>query len=116
MAVAGVAAVAGGDGGDAGGAERADSGGAQRSHDLGSGAGADLRSVVVVGDVPDPVGLVLDRPVAADPRSELFGFGLVHAEVGDGVDSLGRAALRLVEAAPRRRICSACRVFAEKQS
>jgi hypothetical protein len=41
---------------------------------------------------------VLDRPVAADPSSQLVRFGLVDSQVGDGIDGLGREAFRLVEA------------------
>jgi hypothetical protein len=52
--------VGGGDVGDAGEAERADGGVAEGGHDLRSGAGADLGAVLVVGDVPYPVNLVLD--------------------------------------------------------
>ncbi len=60
-------------------------------------AGAGLGSVFVVGDVADPVDGVLDRPVAADPGGQLVRFGLVNAQVGDGVGSSGGEALRFVE-------------------
>src|SRR3954468_4449227 len=99
-AVAGVVTVGGGDGGDAGEAERADRGVAEGGHDLRSGAGADPAAVFVVGDVTDPVDGVLDVPVAADPGGQPFRLGLVHAQAGDGVDGLGGAAVRLVQAAP----------------
>jgi len=49
----------------------------QAGHDAGSGAGADLGSVFVVGDVADPVQPVLDVPVSADVSGELLGAGLV---------------------------------------
>src|SRR3954447_2702821 len=90
--------VGGGDVGGAGEAERADGGVAQGGHDLWSGAGADLGAVFVVGDVANPVDLVLDVPVAADPRGELRRSGLVRAQVGDGVDGFGGEAFRLVQA------------------
>src|SRR4051812_23886434 len=92
--------VGGGDVGDTGGAECADGGVAQGGHDLGSGAGADLGAVLVVGDVPHVVDLVLDVPVAADPGGELGGFGLVQVQAGDGIDGLGGEPLRLIQAAP----------------
>lgn len=50
-AVAGVVSVGGGDVGDAGEAQDADGGVSLGGHDLWSGAGADLGSVFVVGDV-----------------------------------------------------------------
>lgn len=80
--------------------ECADGGVAEGSHDLwsGAGAGADWGSVFVVGDVAYPVGLVLDRSVAAGPAGELCRFGPVYLQVGDGVDGLGGEAFRLVEA------------------
>ena len=66
-------AECGGDVGGAGEAVQADHEVAQRGHDLRAGAGADLGSVFVVGDVADPVEPVLDLPVAADPRGEFGG-------------------------------------------
>jgi hypothetical protein len=44
-----------------------------------AGAGADPGSVFVVGDVADPVDLIFDVPVAANPCGELGRFGLVDA-------------------------------------
>src|SRR5882672_11476715 len=58
---------AGGDVGGAGEAEQADRGVAEGGHHLGSVAGTDLGAVFVVDDVADPVGAVLDSPVALDP-------------------------------------------------
>jgi hypothetical protein len=79
-------AVGGGDVGGAGDVEGADSGVPQDAHDLWFGAGADLGAVFVLGDVANPVDLVLDVPVAADPLGELRWSGLVRAQVRDGVD------------------------------
>src|SRR5829696_2889805 len=61
---------AGGDVGGAVEAEQADRGVAQGGHHVWAGAGADLGAVLVEGDVPDPVGSVLDAPVALNPRGE----------------------------------------------
>ncbi|MFG1872279.1 hypothetical protein [Micromonospora arborensis] len=55
--------------------------------------------VFVVGDVADPVDLVLDRPVPADLAGQMYRFRLVDAEIGDGVDGLGGETSRLVQAA-----------------
>lgn len=63
-------AVSGGDVGDAGQAERGDGEVADGGYDLGAGSGADLGSLLVVGDVSDPVDLVLDVPVTADPARD----------------------------------------------
>ncbi|WP_194821472.1 hypothetical protein [Micromonospora sp. S-DT3-3-22] len=99
VAVAGVMSVGGADVGDSGQAWGADGGVAEGGHDFGSGAGADLGPVVVVGDVVDPVDLVPARPVATDPAGRSRWSRLVDAEVGDGLDGLGGEAFRLVEAA-----------------
>jgi hypothetical protein len=45
-------------------------------HDMGSGAGACLGEVFAEGDVADPVQLVLDLTVSADPRGELGWLGV----------------------------------------
>src|SRR3954447_8148651 len=58
-----------------------------------SGAGTDLGAVLVVGDVANPMDLVLDMPVGTDPRGVLCRFGLVNAQVGDRVDVFGGEAL-----------------------
>jgi hypothetical protein len=78
---------------------RAPMAGSEYGHDVRSGAGADLGSVFVVGDVANPVDLVFDRPVSADPVGELPWFRLACLEVGDRVDGFAGEACRLVEMA-----------------
>jgi hypothetical protein len=48
-------------------AQQADGQAPQRSHDAGRVPGPDQGLVFLVGDVADPVELVLDVPVSADP-------------------------------------------------
>ena len=79
-------AVGGGDVGVAVQAQKADGQAAQRCHDAGRVAGPDQGSVFLVGDVADPVELVLDVPVAADPGGQGGGLGLTVA--GNEVDDL----------------------------
>ena len=74
-------------------AQGADGEVAQAGHHSGSGAGADLGSVFVVGDVADPVQPVLDLPVAADVSGQLSGAGLVGGEAGDALGDLLAGAL-----------------------
>jgi hypothetical protein len=51
-------------------AQDADGQTSQRRHDAGRVSGPDQRFVLLVGDVADPVELVLDVPVAADPGGQ----------------------------------------------
>src|SRR5260221_3619188 len=55
----------------------------QAGHDLGSAAGADSRAVFAIGDVADPVQLVLDTPVAADVQRDALRPGLAGDQAGD---------------------------------
>jgi hypothetical protein len=57
----------------------------------------DLAAVFVVGDIADPVDLVLDVPVLADPSGQLGRLGLVDAQISEGIDGFGVKAFRLVE-------------------
>src|SRR5258707_13567307 len=52
-------------------------------HDLGSAGGADARAVFAIGDVEDPVQLVLDTPVAADVQRDALRPGLAGDQAGD---------------------------------
>src|SRR3984957_1812987 len=62
---------------------------AERCHDTGSISGPDQRFVLLVGDVADPVELVLDVPVAADPGGQgLRGGGAVAGDQVDDLDGL----------------------------
>jgi hypothetical protein len=62
---------------------------AQGGHDLRAGGGADGGAVLVEGDVADPVQLVLDAPVPADPAGEQDRVGLPAGQAGDRVDRRG---------------------------
>lgn len=61
----------------------------QRGHGAGSGVGADLGAVFVVGDVADPVQAVFYGPVAADPGGEFGCGGLLGGQAGDRVHDFG---------------------------
>ena len=78
----------------------------QRGHGAGSGVGADLAAVFVVGDVADPVQAVFYGPVAADPGGEFGCGGLLGGQAGDHVDDFGGPLLGIQPAgladAPRR--------------
>src|SRR6266705_916517 len=79
-------------GGDAdvpGQAQDADDQVPERGHDVGSGAGAGGGGVLTEGDVTDPVELVLDLPVAANPLGELVRAGLGRGQAGDRIACLG---------------------------
>ena len=89
--VAGVVSHCGGDVVVAGESEQADHGVAQRGHDLGAAAGSDLRMILCVGDIADPVQPILDVPVAAQPVGDVAGLGVGGRERGDGVDDFGVA-------------------------
>src|SRR5262249_24587808 len=78
-----------GDAGVAGQPQDADDQVAERGHDVRPGAGARGGGVLGEGDVADPVQLVLDLPVAADPGGELAGPGLLGGQAGDHVAGLG---------------------------
>ena len=52
----------------------------QGGHDLWSVAGAQLVAVLARDHVPDPVGAVLDAPMAADPGRNGLGPGLIHGK------------------------------------
>jgi hypothetical protein len=67
---AGGVAESAGDAGVAGQAQDADDQVADGGHDVRSGAGAGSGGVLAEGDAADPVELVLDLPVAADPGGE----------------------------------------------
>src|SRR5579872_266852 len=67
-------------------AQQADGQAAQRCHDPGSVTCPDQGFVFLVGDVADPVELVLDVPVAAGPGGQGCGAGITVA--GDQVDDL----------------------------
>ena len=79
-------AIGGGDVGVAVQAQEADGQAAQRRHDAGRVSGPDQGSVFLVGDVADPVELVLYLPVAAGPRGQGDRVGIAVA--GDPVDDL----------------------------
>ena len=84
--LAGVIAQGGGDAGVAGQAQDGDGKVAQAGHDAWPVAGADLGSVLVVGDVP--MQAVLDSPVAAGDPGKVGGPCLDSGERGDRVDRL----------------------------
>jgi hypothetical protein len=86
--LSGVVSWGGGDVGRAGQAEQADRGVGEGGHDLWGVAGADLRTVFVEDDVADPVGAVLDAPVALDPGREGGRWWAAVAGGGDHVDDL----------------------------
>ena len=67
-------------------AQEADGEAAERCHDPGRVPGPDLGLVFLVGDVANPVELVLDVPVPADPRGQRLRVGVTVA--GDEVDDL----------------------------
>ena len=75
--------------GVSGEAQDADGEVAQAGHDMGSVAGAYLGEVFSEGDVADPVQLVLDLPVPADPAGELGGLSLPGWQRRDSVRGLG---------------------------
>src|SRR6185312_16128913 len=83
-----VVAVGGGDVGVAVQAEQADRQAAQRCHHAGRVPGPDQGFVFLVGNVADPVELVLDVPVAADPGGQRGSTGVAVA--GDQVHDLDR--------------------------
>jgi hypothetical protein len=58
-------------------------------HDLGGGAGPDLGSVFVEGDVADMVFAVFYSPVSAVEGENVGGVGLPGGEAGDAIDGLG---------------------------
>jgi hypothetical protein len=62
-------------------------------HDLGCGAGADRRAILVEGDVADVVQPVLDAPMAPDQGEQASGIGALGRQAGDVVGRLdaGRA-------------------------
>jgi hypothetical protein len=74
--------------GPAGEAEEADRDVSHGGHDLWGGAGPDLGSVFVEGDVADMVGAVLYSPVAAVEGQHVGGVGLAGGEAGDAVHGL----------------------------
>ena len=86
VGVAGVVSVGGGDVGVAVEAEQADGEVAEGGHDAGGVSGSDLGFVFLVGDVADPVELVLHVPVPADPGGERGRVGGFGAGAGDEVD------------------------------
>jgi hypothetical protein len=51
--------------------------------------GADLGGILGEGNVPDPVQLVLDRPVPTEVAGELPGCGLAGGQAGHSVDGDG---------------------------
>src|SRR4051794_20599618 len=71
---------------------------------LGCVAGANTAAVLVEVDVTDPVQLVLDPPVAAQPFGDLVWSGVGDAETGDGVDGFAGAlpVARMVRVRVRR--------------
>jgi hypothetical protein len=69
--------------GPAGEAEEADRDVSHGGHDLGGGAGSDLGSVFVEGDVADIVLAVLYSPMSAVEGEDVGGVGLVGGEAGD---------------------------------
>ena len=79
-------AVDGGDVGVAVQAQEADGQAPQRCHDAGRVSRSDQGFVFLVGDVTDPVELVLYVPVAADPGGQGVRAGVAVA--GDEVDDL----------------------------
>ena len=70
---------------------------AQDGHDLRAAAGAGLVEILTEGDVPHPVELVLDVPVAADPGGRVSGLGLFGGQGADGVDDLAAPAALTVD-------------------
>lgn len=89
--VAGVVSQCGGDVIVAGQSEQAEHGIAQRCHHLRASGGSDLRVILGVGDVANPVQAVLDVPVSAQPVGDLAGLGIGRGQRSDGVDGLGGA-------------------------
>jgi hypothetical protein len=73
----------------------------ERGHGAGSGVGADLGAVFVVGHVPYPVKTVLYCPVAADPGGEFGGGGLLGGQAGDRVYDFGGPLIALEPAGLR---------------
>ncbi|HSL09596.1 MAG TPA: hypothetical protein VK887_16700 [Pseudonocardiaceae bacterium] len=74
--------------GPAGEAEEADRDVSHGGHDLRGGAGADLGSVFVEGDVADMVLTVFDGPMSAVEGEDVGGVGLAGGEAGDAVHGL----------------------------
>ena len=70
-------------------AEEADRDVSHGGHDLWGGAGPDLGSVFVEGDVADVVFAVFSSPMAAVEGEDVGGVGLPAGEAGDAVDGLG---------------------------
>ena len=68
--------------------QEADGQAAQRCHDAGCVPGSDQRLVFLVGNVADPVELVVDLPVAEDPGGQ--GGRVGRPVAGDEVDDLDR--------------------------
>jgi hypothetical protein len=81
--------------GPAGEAEEADCDVSHGGHDLWGGAGTDLGSVFVEGDVADVVSAVFYSPVAAVEGEDVGGVGLVGGEAGDAVHGLVALAQRV---------------------
>lgn len=89
MGVAGVVAVGLGDVRVACQAKEPDGEASQAGHDPGRGPGSDQGFVFAVGDIADPVELVLDVPVLPHPGSQ--GVGVNIGGAGDEIDDLGGA-------------------------
>ena len=53
-----------------------------------SGAGTNLRSVLVKTDIPHPVKSIFYPPVPADVSGEVLGGGLLGGQTGDAMDDL----------------------------
>lgn len=78
----------------AGHAQQRDSDIAQRRHDLSSGAPADAASVLVEGDVTDPMEAVFNRPMGAAECENALRVGALCGHAGNSVDGFGAEFLR----------------------
>ena len=85
-------AEGGGDGGCAGLTQERHGEGTAGGHDLGRGATADLRAVLIEGHVADVVQSVLDAPVPTHQGQEGRGVGPLRWQTGDEVGYVGGVA------------------------
>jgi hypothetical protein len=81
--------------GGAGATEQGEGKVAASRHNLGTGASADLASILPQGDIADVMEVVLDAPVRPQASEEPSGIGLRWGDAGDAVADLQMGDARL---------------------